>query len=305
MTEIYPVPLNISREVDTLKKPIPSYDKFKLNSLVFLKHEIDPLNFIEEFDSCFSEKFKDEEKSIHLLKHIPVEDHIKFRSVWTLPIEEQYERIKTLFLDEYTLPYVKHKSAKLSTSYSDYSSVKKFVEDKLDIYKRFDNLTDQQALNKVIFELPPEMCSNLLKKGAAKDKSKLLNLVELIDLRIEVGYDGLFRPNSNSVSKSSSNFLQNFSITENQISISEPSFLYPSIIQLNNDDNSNETQSSAFAFNNHRQNLNNNSSININTKSTAMSVPPKKKRGRPKKILNTEDNAFSAPTKAKKRKLQN
>lgn len=285
--------MNIDRKVESLKKAEPSFDKFKLNKLVFLQYEIDPLKFLEEFDSCFTKDFPDEEKSIYLFKHIPVVDKQKFRNVWSLPLAEQYEKLKSLFLDEYLVSYIKHKSSKLSTEYSAYSSVRKFIEDKLEIYKKYESLNDKEALNKVIYELPSEISANFLRKGAATSKEKLINLATLIDLRIKTEYDQLIQTNSSALSRNSSNHLQNLSISTDESTSTQASSLYTAVTIFNDDNNSISISSESRQSNENQRLSKKRTFKSPSVLADASQTIAKRPRGRPRKIVANKDNPLS------------
>lgn len=267
----------------------------KLSKLNFIKDQTNPLEFLNNFELCFDEDFPDEQKSTYLFKSLPVSDYCKFRDVWQKALSDQYEYFKSSFIEQYLSGWVNYRRSKLSIKYDDYSSVQKFVEDKLNVLCEFGGLEENQALENVVYEFPTNIAINLLKKGANKNKETLINLSKLIDLKIESGYEQLIGNNSNSASRLSRNLLSNLSLDDQQSTNNLPSVSYPTIIQYSNSNLVNTSITSASALSD------NSMIIENNTNSAKSSTPlPKKppnttvaKRGRPPKTKPPiEDNSF-------------
>ena len=142
----------------------PLIDNTLLNSLKFKPPCTDPLKFIDQFESGFLPSVGQEVKSVWLRKFLPSCDSALFEAAFGGDINTSFDRLKSIFLSTYFRSFAVFRKKEMDLRFEDLSSMLEFVNSKIKVYRKIENLSEQAATERVFYELPIFATSSFVAK---------------------------------------------------------------------------------------------------------------------------------------------
>ena len=155
---------------------------------MFATPNVNPIKFIESFDSCFSSALSNEVRCVRLLNFVPIVDREKFSSVWIMQPPIMFVEFRRRFIRNYLPVFMQHRRAKLATGPGDYSSFSQFVKDKIDIYMKLDGLSRQLSVERVFLDLPVKIAAKFYEQHDAVTEQRLIDRCTWADLHLKAQF---------------------------------------------------------------------------------------------------------------------
>lgn len=183
-----PISIPIAERPSTSAPRTPEIDRTLLNSLSFIPPRSNPIKFLAKFESSFKSTVLQDEKCVWLKKFVPPYDHSRFDPVFIGDRDTSFDRFRRLFISAYFRPYAQFRKASLSLRFEDIASIVEFVKRKIEIYETVEELSPQQATERVFFELPVPLAEEFLLRNPNLAKETLIQFVTFSDFVIEAHY---------------------------------------------------------------------------------------------------------------------
>lgn len=166
----------------------PLIDNTLLNSLKFKPPCTDPLKFIDQFESGFLPSVGQEVKSVWLRRFLPSGDSALFEAAFGGDINTSFDRLKSIFLSTYFRPLAVFRKKEMDLRFEDLSSMLEFVNSKIKVYRKIENLSEQAATERVFYELPPDLCDQFVRRKEKLNKKNLINFLTFSEIATQAQF---------------------------------------------------------------------------------------------------------------------
>lgn len=102
--------------------------------------------------------------------------------------DSSYDRFRPAFLSAYFKTYAEFRRSEVSLQFEDISSIVEFINRKTLIYETVEELSSQQAIERVFYELPVSICEEFVLRKSVLNKESLISFVTYSDFIINAHY---------------------------------------------------------------------------------------------------------------------